>query len=330
MILKVQGLLLWQALNWVSKLMQTRYFSIFLLLVLVGTGYAQRPEAPKASPYTITTTYEKNKKKYPFITPIENLVSDSIHSYENITYRFTTTDTLQLDVYTPNKKGKYPAVVLIHGGGWISGSRENQRTMGQYLAKNGIIGVPVSYTLADHAPYPAPVIDIKTAIQWLRKHADTYGIDTDNIAILGTSAGAQLATLVGVTPNSEVFKTDTSTSDAVQAIINVDGVVSFIHPEAEEGTYAAYFLGGTKAGQPDLWKQASPLEYVGKNTPPTLFINSSQARFHAGRDAMITKLNQFGIYNEVHTLEGSPHSFWLLHPWFKPTVAFTVAFLKTL
>ena len=65
-----------------------------------------------------------------------------------------------------------------------------------------------------------------------------------------------------------------------------------------------------------------------ENSPPILFINSSIPRFHAGRDEVINKLNKFLIYNEVHTLENSPHSFWLFDPWFEKTGKFVVQFLK--
>ena len=70
------------------------------------------------------------------------------------------------------------------------------------------------------------------------------------------------------------------------------------------------------------------MEYVNENTPPTLFINSAQPRFHAGRDDMVAILNKYNIYNEIHTIPDSPHSFWLMHPWFEMTLDYTVNFLN--
>lgn len=69
------------------------------------------------------------------------------------------------------------------------------------------------------------------------------------------------------------------------------------------------------------------MEYVGKNTPPTLFVNSSQPRFHAGRDDMIKKLKQYNIPTEFHEIKESPHSFWLVQPWFGETLEYIVDFL---
>ncbi|MCX2680008.1 alpha/beta hydrolase [Galbibacter sp. EGI 63066] len=310
-----------------------KYISLFLILLSVNhVLFAQEKLNP--SPYTIETTYQKLKKDHPFIKPVQELVSEEIKAKEDVTYRKVNSVTLKADVYRPSKKrrGGYPAVILVHGGGWASGSKENERVMAQHLAQNGYVGVSVAYRLSEVAKYPAAVQDIKASIRWLRKNARKYNIDADRIAILGASAGAQLATLIGVTSNDPMFSEGgTKYSDEVQAIVNVDGIVSFIHPEAEEGKYAAYWLGGGKETNFITWKVASPLEYVDENTPPTLFINSAQPRFHAGRDDMIAILDANNIYSEVHTIPESPHSFWLMHPWFEVTLNFTLDFLdKTL
>jgi acetyl esterase/lipase len=113
----------------------------------------------------------------------------------------------------------------------------------------------------------------------------------------------------------------------VQAIIDIDGILAFHHPESAEGKVAAEWLGGTYEEKPGVWQDASALTHVSKNTPPCLFINSSNPRFHAGRDDMIKKLNDFGIYSEVHTFPDTPHPFWFFHPWFDPTVKYIVDFL---
>lgn len=308
------------------------YISLTLLLVFFFPGrwlFAQEKKTPAITPYTIETTYSKLKKHYPDITPIQPVISDSVLTLKNLTYRITPTSNLKLDVCMPTwaPDEKFPVVLLVHGGGWISGSKENQLMMAQHLAKKGYIGIAVAYRLSTEAPYPAAVLDIKSALQWIRNHADEYHADGSKIAILGASAGAQLATLVGVTGNNPLYDTGNTTNTAVQAIVNVDGIVSFIHPDAEEGEIAGLWLGGSKEENPTNWKEASPLEYVSDTAPPTLFINSSMPRFHAGRDDMVQKLNTYHIYSEVHTLDGSPHSFWLMHPWFLPTVNYTVVFL---
>lgn len=302
-------------------------FIFILIALLVLNVQAQEHEI---KPYTIHTTYEKLKKDYPFIRPVEEMQSDDIISKEDLVYKKADGKEIKADVYIPNngENRQYPAVLLMHGGGWLTGSKENERVMAQHLAMNGYTAVTASYRLGTEAQYPAGVLDLKNAVKWMRENADEFQIDKNKIAVLGASAGAQLATLLGVTPDSEKYKTEkTDISDEVQAIINVDGIVSFVHPEAEEGWMAATWFGGSKAEKMESWKEASPLEYVDAKTPPTLFINSSYPRFHAGRDDMTEILSENNIYYEVHTLENSPHSFWLMHPWFERTLNLTVNFL---
>lgn len=303
--------------------------SLILTINIVSSGFAQ--EKSSFPEYNIDIVYQKLRKEYPFISPIKSFKSKEIKSKENIVYKKAISSKLKLDVYAPKGdcKKTYPTVLLIHGGGWLLGSKENQRIMAQHLALNNYIGISVAYRLGFEAPYPAGVIDLKDAIRWIRKNAKKYQINPDKIAVLGASAGGQLATLIGVTPNSLIYGTDTSVSDEVQAIVNIDGIVSFIHPEASsEGKMAAIWLSGTKEENFKNWTEASPLEYVKAQTPPILFINSSKPRFHAGRDAMIKLLSKYNIYTEMQTIPDSPHSFWLVHPWFEITLNYTVAFLQ--
>lgn len=314
-----------------------KILSISFLFFYLTTFVTNAQEKPTFKPYSVATTFKKLKKKYPFITPIKTVNSKKICGKENIVYKKIDKIKLKLDIYYPsnNKRKNFPAVLLIHGGGWLTGSKENQQIMAQNLALHGYVAITVSYRLGVEAKYPAAVNDIKDAIVWTKKKAKKYHINKDKIAILGASAGAQLATLVGVTANNTLYTTDKKTPNNVQAIINIDGVVSFIHPEAAaeskkgKASMAAIWLNGAKEENFKTWKEASPLEYVDENTPPVLFINSSYSRFHAGRDDMISILNQYKIYNQTYTLPKSPHSFWLVNPWFDKTLNYVVDFLNS-
>jgi pectinesterase len=120
----------------------------------------------------------------------------------------------------------------------------------------------------------------------------------------------------------------------VHAVVDIDGTLSFTHPESGEGddskkiSAATWWLGYAKKDSLALWEEASPLTHAGPHTPPTLFINSSVARMHAGRDDYIKILDQYKIYSEVKTFENAPHSFCLFDPWFQPTVTYIDDFLK--
>lgn len=317
-----------------TKLVKTHLKTFLIFILVANFSFSQKKEDYKT--YTVESAFTSLKKQYQSITPIKPLDSKTITFKENITYKKTENSNLKLDAYLPKEKGKktYPTVLLIHGGGWLTGSKENQRIMAQHLALKGYVAITASYRLGFEAVYPAGVIDLKDAVRWMRKHSKKYHINPNKIAVLGASAGAQLAGLLAVTPNSSLYKPNPKISDAVQAYINVDGIVSFIHPEAAaeskpgKTSMAGIWLGGEKEENFKKWKEASPLEYVGKNTPPTLFINSAQPRFHAGRDDMITILNEHNIYSEVRTIPDSPHSFWMANPWFETTLNYTINFLN--
>lgn len=293
----------------------------FLIFFLFGVKSAFGQSRPNATPYTNELTFEKLKKKYPFITPIDRPTPTNIGIDKDVEYANIDGVSLKADIYYPlGKSKKYPGIAMVHGGGWISGSKENEKYMAQELASKGYVAMAVGYRLADVAKYPAAVIDVENAIKFLKKNKKKYALDSKKLAVLGESAGAQIATLVGVRKENKI-----------KAIVNVDGIVSFIHPEAEESTYAAYWLGGDRNVNLENWTEASPLEFVDKNTPPTIFINSSQARFHAGRDDMMKKLKSYNIVTEVHEIKDTPHSFWSAEPWFTETLDLTVQFLdKTL
>ncbi|MCX8524264.1 alpha/beta hydrolase [Chryseobacterium formosus] len=296
------------------------YKLYFLFVFFVGaTAFGQTK--PNATPYTNEATYEKLKKKHPFITPLNRPVPDNIIVEKDVEYSNVKGISLKADIYYPKDQSKkHPAIALVHGGGWISGSKENEKYMAQELASKGYVAIAVGYRLSEVAKYPAAIDDVNNAIEYLKKNRKKYAVDTKKIAVLGESAGAQIATLVGVQQKNKI-----------KAIVNVDGIVSFIHPEAEESTYAAFWLGGDRNVNLKNWKEASPLEYVDKNTAPTLFINSSQPRFHAGRDDMMKKLKSYGTFTEYHEIKDTPHSFWSAEPWFTETLNLTVDFLdKTL
>ncbi|MDR4954346.1 alpha/beta hydrolase [Chryseobacterium sp. ES2] len=290
------------------------YISIFF----VGTMAFGQVSRPNASPYTNEGTFEKLKKKYSFITPIDRPVPPNIKIDKDIEYKNINGTSLKADVYYPlDDSKKHAGIAMVHGGGWISGSKDNEKYMAMELASKGFVVIAVGYRLADAAKYPAGIEDIETAIQWLTTHHKKYSLDKKKMVVFGESAGAQIATLVGVQKKNNI-----------KAIINIDGIVSFIHPEAEESTYASYWLDGDRNTNLKNWTEASPLEYVDKNTPPILFINSSQPRFHAGRDDMMKKLKAYNIPCEFHEIKDSPHSFWSAEPWFTETLNYTVDFLN--
>jgi pectinesterase len=258
---------------------------------------------------------------------------------ENIKYTTEDGTNLMLDVFSPKNKQNAPCLIIIHGGGWRSGDRTHHHEMAKVLASRGYVVVTPSYRLSTHSLYPAAMVDAKTAIRWTRANAKSLGINPEKIAMAGFSAGGQMAALVGSTNDETIYnKSETlkNISSKVASVIDIDGILAYIHPESGEGddrrntSAATYYFGYTKTERPDLWNEASALNHVSAGDPPVLFINSAQDRMHAGREDFIGKLNTFGIYSEVHTFN-APHTFCMLNEWFLPTIDLMDKFLiKTL
>lgn len=268
--------------------------------------------------FTLQSEFLKQSKKFPFIKKVVVGNSPLIDEKKNIIYKALPKRNLHLDAFiTNNSKEKLPAVLFIHGGGWKSGSKEMQNSLAKKMASNGYQTFTIEYRLSGEAQYPAGIDDIRNAIDFIKKNAKIFKIDSNKIAILGCSSGAQMASLIG-----------TKYPNEVNAVINIDGILAFHHPDSEEGKTAALWLGGNDEEIPEVWNEASALSHVSKKTPPFLLINSQFKRFSAGQNEFIAKLKTFGINYKVEKIENSPHTFWLFEPWFEPTIKYITNFLN--
>jgi acetyl esterase/lipase len=303
--------------------MKSVYLSLFVLLNLFELN------AQTDTSYTVFSTYNKEIKKYPFIEIVKERKHNNLISSLNLVYNAIDSRELHLDAYYKKGIKIQPAVVLIHGGGWKSGDKSQMRIFAQEIAAKGYSCFAIEYRLSPEAQYPAAIFDVKNAIKYIKANAQKFNVDPYKVAVLGCSSGGQMAALIGTTNNNLDFESASMINEnaSVQAIIDIDGVLAFKHPESEEGKVASLWLGGTYEEKPEIWKKASALYQVSASTSPILFINSDMTRFHAGRTDMISKLNSYNIYSEVKNIPHSPHSFWFFTPWFQPMVKYTVDFL---
>lgn len=314
---------------------------LLLFVSIVSTGTAQMTGGLTGKPDTSYTTYsafQSTRKKYPGIQIVRERKYPGVKEKRNIVYCAAGEKKLYLDAFYPSAARKrFPAILIIHGGRWRSGNRSQHIPLAQKLASMGYTCFTAEYTLSTNALYPEAVYDLKAALRWIRANGSKYKADTGKVVALGFSSGGELAAFLGTT-NSDARYEDksclTDCSSKVNAVVDIDGTLSFVHPESGEGndtksiSAATYWFGYPKKENYKLWEDASPLTHADKNTPPFLFINSSVERMHAGRDDFRKILQDNGIYSEVHTYPDSPHSFCLFEPWFTPTADFINEFLK--
>lgn len=295
--------------------------------------------------FAVWSTYLKTRKKNPEIEIFAPKVPKGVRGVENIPYTtFETADgprPLRCDLFRPDNDSIYPAVIMIHGGGWNSGNRSLQVPMAQRIAAAGFVTIPVEYRLIPEALYPAGLHDIKTAVRWARANASRYGIDPERIAVAGCSAGAQLATLVGVTNGSSRHEGEgeyRGVSSEVQAVVSIDGIATFLTDSNLQSVKEhiakkhslpvnALWLGGVYEDSPANWEEASALNWITERSAPVCFINSELPRYSEGRDILRARYATLGIPTEAHRV-GSPfHPFWLFHPYAERTIAAAIPFL---
>jgi acetyl esterase/lipase len=288
-------------------------YLIFILILLVSLNRnqslnAQTRSFPRDTSFTVEGTFEKEKKKFSHIE-IAHVNTQHITIETEIEYKKIPNRSLTVDVFRPQLNQKNIGIILIHGGGWRTGDKKHMHQLSRALSEKGYTCFAVEYQLSLEAKYPAAVEDIQDAIFWVKENSKKYNLHPDNIVCLGTSSGGQLASLVGAlnSPN-------------VMGIINIDGLLSFIHPDAEEGTMAAQWLGGDSIQSAENWKEASALSHISEKSAPMLFITSGYKRFSAGKNDVMAKYKQWNIpFDELH-FSSAPHTFWYFHPWFIPTV----------
>ncbi|APZ45410.1 esterase [Polaribacter reichenbachii] len=305
-----------------------KHIAVFIFFLFTTNFFAFQKQNIDTS-YTINSAFNKYKKSFPKIKIVPLSRFKNVSEINNIIYKSLKSRNLKLDAFI-NKRKNNPAVVLVHGGGWKSGNKSHMHALAQNIASKGYSCFAIEYRLADEAKYPKGIFDVKSAIKFIKLNAKRFHTDSSKVVILGASSGAQMATLVGTTNNNIKFEEEVNNivSATVKAIINLDGILAFKHPESKEGKMASLWLGGSFRDKPKIWKEASPLFHTDKNTPPILFINSQFKRFHAGRDDMIKILDNYAIYSQIETIPNSPHTFWLFQPYFNDTLKIITQFLK--
>ena len=224
---------------------------------------------------------------------------------------------LQVNVARPKGgEGKFPAVVCIHGGGFRAGKRESYDKLCLTLAQNGYVAITVTYRLAPAYPFPAAVLDCKSAVRWLRANAAKYHADSARIGVTGGSAGGHLAQFLGVTAGVKEFDAgeNLDQSSAVSCVVNFYGpsdLTKSYGKSVDAAEVLPLFFGGTPHTK---WREhivGSPLYWVTPNAAPTLVVHGTDDKYVAYEQAgwMVDKLKASAVEAELLTLEGAGHGF---------------------
>lgn len=210
---------------------------------------------------------------------------------QTVTYTTVAGQALQLDVYdsaipaaTPR-----PAIIVVHGGSWSGGDKSDFPQWDRWLTQQGFAVFDVQYRLQPQPNWQTATGDVKCAIGWVKRNATQYRIDPQRIAVLGRSAGGQLALLAAYTPSDPVLLPSCDAPDtSVRAVISLYGPTDLVwgytnpaRPDVIDGPGTLRrFLGGDPQTAAAAFAAAAPINHVGPRTPPTLLI-------HGGRDQLV-------------------------------------------
>lgn len=228
---------------------------------------------------------------------------------------------LKLDVYLPERAADKPrpAIVQIHGGGWVTGTRKQQGIpLLNHLAANGWVGFNVNYRLSPYATWPDHAVDVKQAIAWVREHADEYGVDPSCVAVTGGSAGGHICAFVALTENKPALQpgfedADTSVCAAVPFYGIYDMLDSnLIQTPALGFLLERYVFKAWRSESPEVFRDASPIHHVHPDAPPFLIVHGDRDSLTPVEDArsFVEKLRETSrnpvLYAETR---GAQHAF---------------------
>jgi acetyl esterase/lipase len=194
---------------------------------------------------------------------------------------------LAVDVDLPAGAGPHPFVLVVHGGAWRSGDKGVMRHVSRALARAGHVVIDVQYRLAPGNPFPAAVADVKCLLGRVRQRAAELAIDPDRGALLGRSAGGQIALVAAYSAGDPRLPPacaveDLSVSSVVGLYAPTDLAWSYdspVRPDVVEGPHVLeLYLGGAPSAVPEAYRLASPVTWVDRAVPRTLLVHGTGDR----------------------------------------------------
>ena len=289
--------------------------SLLLVTLLLCSGPSlQRPGAIAAANQSMADAFgQSSQVSAPFRwrTFFGGFTNKTVRIRHNIAFQSSAGVPLSLDLYQPSQPGRYPAVVTIYGGSWMRGNPADSQQIAHFLAARGYVVAALDYRHAPAHTFPDQVKDVAAGLAFVQNQADAFEIKRDRIALLGWSAGAHLAMLLG-------FQLELQSDKPVRSIVNYYGPVDLTNgyydiprPDPiDVRQVLRAFIGGTPAELAAAYDAASPITYVEQaaaNTlPDTLLI-------YGGRDHVVE--SRFGKSLHSALQKSGNRAVWINIPW---------------
>lgn len=216
-------------------------------------------------------------------------------------------EALAADVWVPGGAGPFPAVLVVHGGGWEAGrTRQDMERIAAALAGRGFVAVNVSYRLAPAYRFPAPVHDLQQAVRWLRANAARWQVDPSRVGAWGYSAGGHLVAMLATLGPGDALDAPWGGAEARLQAAVAGGAPTDLR-KFPAGRLVPQFLGGRYGERPDLFAAASPVLYVSPDDPP-MFL------YHAAWDRLVPKSHALDMKRALDEA-GVPAELMLVRPY---------------
>jgi acetyl esterase/lipase len=281
------------------------------------SGVVARDALAELDPEPDVPRFPRSHVLFPFLMNRRK----GVRHERGVVYARHGTLPLKLDVYLPDEpaRERRPAIVQVHGGGWVAGTRKEQGIpLLNHLAANGWVGFNVNYRLSPYATWPDHAVDVKRAIAWVREHADEYDVDPDLIAITGGSAGGHISAFVALTPDDRSLQPGFEDADtSVAAAIPFYGVYDMLDEDALQvpilqWLLERYVFKAFRKDDPEVFRAASPTHRIHPDAPPFLVIHGDADSLTPTEDArrFVAALREATespvLYAEMH---GGQHAF---------------------
>jgi acetyl esterase len=214
---------------------------------------------------------------------------------------------LLLDAYIPEGRGPFPAVIVVHGGGWEAGDKITYVSpVFAPLAEAGFAWFSIDYRLTPYVHVPEQLDDVRNAVRFVREHADWFHIDPHRIALLGESASGHLVAQVVSTPCAGC---------EVQAVVSFYGVYNFERWKADPD-FERMFPRMFAAPDDATLREYSPIFHASASLPPMLIIQGTGDELYPGTEEYARRLDEVHARHNVVLLEKAPHGMenWEGHP----------------
>jgi len=231
-------------------------------------------------------------------------------TYTNVAY--ATTSTAQaLDVYVPAGAGPFPAVVIIHGGAFMMGSKSDESANCAALTAQGYVAVSINYRLSGEAKFPAQIQDCKAAVRFLRANATKYNINPDKIGSWGASAGGNLASMLGTSSGISELEGaslgNSTYSSKVIATVDWFGPINFLTMDAEASALG-FTITTNSSTSPESKLMGAAIQTIPDQVAkanPTTYISSDDAAFFIQVGSLDRNIPYSQCYNFYNALKAT-------------------------